>query len=178
MSRIVSFYRGEQPDFLGRKLQEIWQWDNDRLEEIHNYIQVLFPNREPSQVNASAPLLDAAAIHAFRQDEQLRKNLAISFERMLHFFGAKYDPQTGKVTKGPDFAERARNWLSPYNHNYLRITRILKCLVALGLPDHARAFFEFLQEVYSEHKTDIGSESLGYWRNAVTPHSSSEGRTA
>ena len=52
MSQIVEFYRGERPDYLGRWLRDLWGWDNDRLEMIHNYIQVLFPNEQPSLFNA------------------------------------------------------------------------------------------------------------------------------
>jgi hypothetical protein len=67
MSPIVDFYRGDKPDYLGRSLRDIWQWDNVRL----------------------------------------------------------------------------------------------------GLPNHARAFFECLAEIHSEFARDIGPETLAYWRNAA-----------
>jgi Opioid growth factor receptor (OGFr) conserved region len=168
MTAIADFYRGDRTDYLGRSLENIWRWDNHRLEQTHNYIQVLFPNREPSHFNLNAPLLDQATIDAFRQDEKLRSNLAASLDVMLRFYGLEYQPGTGRVVKRPNFAERGNNWLTPYNHNYLRITRILKCLVALGLPDRARAFFACLQELYSEHGDDIGLETFGFWKSAIT----------
>jgi Opioid growth factor receptor (OGFr) conserved region len=167
MSSIVDFYRGAAPDYLGRSLEDIWRWNHHRLEETHNYIQVLFPNQEPSRFNLNAPLLDQATIAAFRQDEKLRGNLATSLDVMLRFYGLEYQPQTGQVVKEPNFAERGRNWLTPYNHNYLRITRILKCLVALGLADRARAFFACLQELYAEYDDDIGPDTFGFWKEAV-----------
>ena len=37
MSAIVDFYRGDQPDYQGRKLSDIWQWSNDRLESVHDF---------------------------------------------------------------------------------------------------------------------------------------------
>ena len=43
---IVPFYLGEQPDTEGRMINEIWAWDLDKLEYIHNYIQWLFPITE------------------------------------------------------------------------------------------------------------------------------------
>src|SRR5207245_1453230 len=97
MSAIVDFYRGDQPDYQGRKLHDIWQWDNDRLESVHDFIQVLFPNQEPSRVNPDAPLLDQVTIDAFQQDEELRRNLARSLDRMLRFYGLAYEPESGRV---------------------------------------------------------------------------------
>jgi hypothetical protein len=167
MSAIVEFYRGTAADYLGRRLEQIWQWDHDRLESVHNYIQVLFPNREPSQFNARAPLLDRAAIDAFHADPALRRNLAVSFEVVLRFYGLEYDAAAGRVRRRPDFTERAANWITPYNHNYLRLTRILKCLVGLGLPEHARAFLDCLEAICAEHGKAIGLETLAYWRAAV-----------
>ena len=92
MSQIVEFYRGERPDYLGRWLRNLWGWDNDRLEMIHNYIQILFPNEEPSMFNAWAPVLDTPTIAAFRSDARLRRNLAVSHDLMLRFYGLQYDP--------------------------------------------------------------------------------------
>ena len=169
MSAIVDFYRGDQPDYQGRKLSDIWEWSNDRLESVHDFIQVLFPNQEPSRVNPEAPLLDQAAIDAFRRDEKLRQNLARSLDLMLRFYGLAYEPKTGQVVKARDFAERAPNWLTPHNHNHLRITRILKCLVALGLPERARAFCACLEEIYAERKDVIGQEAFAFWKAAVAP---------
>src|SRR5262249_43351079 len=129
--------------------------------------QILFPNREPSPVNPAAPVLDASTIAAFGDDEELRRNLARSLDVMLRFYGLEYDPGSDQVRRGPDFATRARNWLSFWNHNYLRITRILNCLMALGLPERARAFFRCLEEIYAEYKDEIGANTFDYWRNAV-----------
>jgi hypothetical protein len=167
MSWIVEFYRGERPDYLGRWLRDLWGWDNDRLEMIHNYIQVLFPNEQPSMFNAWAPVLDAATIAAFRSDTRLRRNLGVSHDALLRFYGLEYDPQSKKVVRRHDFEERARNWIDPFNHNYLRITRILNSLVALGLSERARAFFECLRDIYAERQADIGEETFSYWRDAV-----------
>ena len=167
MSAIIDFYGGDQPDYQGRKLRDIWQWSNDRLESVHDFIQVLFPNQEPSRVNPDAPLLDQVTIHAFQQDEELRKNLARSLDCMLRCYGLAYEPKTGRVVRADDFSEQSRNWLTPYNHNHLRITRILKCLVALGLPQRAQAFFACLKEINAERKRDIAPETFAFWKSAV-----------
>src|SRR5262245_17647755 len=36
MSRLVEFYRGEASDTEGRRLEEIWAWDDDSLEAVHD----------------------------------------------------------------------------------------------------------------------------------------------
>src|SRR5262245_45943474 len=37
-------------DYLGRRLEDVWRWDNGKLEEVHIHFQVLFPNQEQSQL--------------------------------------------------------------------------------------------------------------------------------
>ncbi len=76
-----------------------------------------------------------------------------------------------KVTRTRYFAAKATVWLSPGNHNHLRITRILRCLSLLGLEAEARAFFECLSEIYeneqSQPRPAISTETILYWRGAV-----------
>ena len=167
MASLTDFYLGQAPDYLGRRLEEIWCWDNEQLEECHNYIQVLFPNREPSGVTPRAPVLNSETIDAFRRDERLRENLATSLDMMLRFYGLEYDAATGRVEKRADFARRAANWIHPLNHNYLRMTRILKCLAALGLEGRAQALFRCLEEIAATYPREIGA-AFAYWKEAVS----------
>jgi hypothetical protein len=164
MTEIVSFYKGLAPDAFGRTITDIWAYSDQQLEDIHNYIQRLFPNRTPSAF-VNAPLLDDATVRAFHEDEDLRRRLLTSFDRMLRFYGLVRAGE--QVVRGRDFAVKARNWLTPYNHNFLRITRILLCLKELGLGAWAGAFFRCLEEIHTEHP-EIGSETFGYWRNTVS----------
>lgn len=68
----------------------------------------------------------------------------------------------------PDAEFRARNrvWVSRFNHNHLRITRIIRSLRVLGLEDEARVFFEAVEGVY-EDTGKIGQRSLMFWRRAM-----------
>ena len=54
-----------------------------------------------------------------------------------------------------------------HNHNHLRITRILLCLVALGLPERARAFLQALGVIAREYRGAVTAETLDFWRTAV-----------
>jgi len=87
MSRLVDFYRGLGTDIEGRLLEDILAWNDDELEEVHDFIQWLFPLPEPSQYNPDAPLLTKEDIAAFKSDPVLQANLMRSFERILAFLG-------------------------------------------------------------------------------------------
>ena len=75
------------------------------------------------------------------------------------------------MTRAPNFAAKATGWLSPGNHNHLRIRRILRCLTVLGLEAEAKAFLECLAEFYEDEQNKllpaISDETMLYWREAV-----------
>lgn len=162
---LVSFYRGEARDNRGRMLQEIWSWSEAELEGCHDYIQMLFPLKEPSQFAMHVPLLDDAAAERFRSDPVIRDNLRRSFRVMLRFYGFRLDEKTGEVVEADNFAERAPEWLFPEDHNHLRITRILKCLTRCGLRGEAAAFLRRLEAVADPRR--VTPLSLRYWREAA-----------
>ena len=164
---LVNFYLGRAPDYKGRMLGDIWAWDHGRLEEVHDYIQVLFPLPEPSMFSSRAPILRDEEIIQFRADDMLPKNLLRSFELMLDFYGLKSRANPLRIEKASSFDERASNWLTAGNHNHLRITRILKCLRICGLVKQAVAFRDCLVEVHREFPRPISPETLDYWNSAV-----------
>jgi hypothetical protein len=169
---IVGFYSGTEPDHRGRYVHEIQAWPGDELEAIHDYIQWLFPLPERSGFNIAAPVLTQESIQEFRTRHDLQDRLRVSFLRMMNFYGL--ETRFGKkitVTRAPNFATNATGWLSPSNHNHLRITRILRCLTVLGLEVEAKAFFGCLSEIYEDEQTKpipaISDETRLYWKEAV-----------
>jgi hypothetical protein len=166
MSRLTDFYRGEAADAEGRFLADVWAWDDDELEVVHDYIQWLFPLAEPSQFNPDAPLLSPEDIAAFRQDSTLQANLRKSFERILRFLGLTL-ANHGAVVEGENFAARTPDvWAYP-NHNWLRITRILGSMTLLGLGPLATALYGRLNAFYTSRKFPISAETFQYWTDAV-----------
>jgi hypothetical protein len=166
MSRILDYYRGEGTDTKGRSLKEIWDWDNDSLEEVHDFIQWLFPLPEPSQFNPDAPLLSAEDIAAFQCDPVLRANLMKSFERILGFLGLAADSE-GKIVEGSNLSTRIPDVWAMLNHNWLRITRILRCLTLLGMEAQAKALYERLSVFFASSRFPIPPATFEYWTNAV-----------
>lgn len=168
-SPLLRFYAGGTDD-RGRTLDDVLAWDNARLEAVHDYIQWVFPLPEPSAFNTAAPVLSAEDIAAFRGNPALQDRLLAAFHRMLRFYGFEpgSDDASSDVQPAPDFAVRAREWMTPGNHNMLRITRVLRCLTLLGLPTQARAFLAALERLYDAGSAPtIGAMTLRYWRDAV-----------
>jgi hypothetical protein len=166
MSRLLDFYRGTATDSEGRWLRDLWQWNDDDLEAVHDFIQWLFPLPEPSQFNPDAPLLTTDDIAAFRIDAILQSNLRRSFERILSFLGlARTDD--GTIKEGPNFTTRAADvWTVP-NHNWLRITRILRSLTLLGLEPEAQALYACLNGFHRSRRFPIPESTFRYWTAAV-----------
>lgn len=84
---IVAFYSGEKPDSRGRYIEEVWSFSDHQLENVHDYIQWLFPLPTRSAFNPTAPLLTQRTISAFRESELLSSRLRQSIEVMLKFYG-------------------------------------------------------------------------------------------
>lgn len=168
-STLVAFYRGHGRDHRGRLLSDIHGFDFDQLEFHHDYIQWLFPLPEPSGANASAPLLTDEDIAAFQREAPLRASLLRSFQLMLEFYGLELEPHADNVEirRAAGFDGRRQVWLTPGNHNFLRITRILRSLSLLGERRHAAAFLKRLESIYAEEARTIGTTTVGYWRRAV-----------
>lgn len=166
MNRLLAFYSGIGPDHRGRYLRDIVRQDDRWLETTHDYVQWLFPLREPSGVLPSAPLIDAEVAAAFAAHERLRQTLRANFLRMLSFYGL--DDRDGRIGKGSNWAERNADWFTRPTHNNLRITRMLKCLCALGLRSDAQRWEAGLEALRtSEPDCGVGATAFDYWRNAL-----------
>jgi len=173
-SPLVRFYDPNlyAPDSRGRTLPSILAWTDDQLEFCHDYIQVLFPLPEGSPFNPSAPIIDRSTFNAFRSRPELRAKQRQSLERMLKFYGfafeADHTAQDGEVVvPAIHFRRAARNWVMRFNHNHLRITRILRSLRVLGLEEAAEQFYQALRRLYSSSSSGISQKSMMFWERAA-----------
>ncbi len=160
----------------GCTLQDIWKFTDDQLEDCHNYIQWLFPSMKPSAHNPNAPVLGNAKgpggkeslLDALKKDPKVRANLEKSFDVMLKFYGLRYDPKAKLIFTNPNFEDRMGVWMTPGNHNFLRITRILSCLKHFGMHERSKAFFDFLVSMrWSQKSQAITAETVKRWSQAI-----------
>jgi len=167
-SPLLRFYRHEGPDHRGRSLRDIRAFDTGRLEGTHDFIQWLFPLPEPSGANPHAPILSREDIATFAADPALREELRRSLDVMLAFYGLERtgSGEAAAIARATNYAERSREWLDR-SHNFLRISRILRCLALLGCKPEAQALLACLEEIVKENSWAVGSETLGYWRRAA-----------
>ncbi len=147
---LVEFLRGIGPDSQGRLHADILNFSDEELEEVHDYIQWLFPLREKSKAVPDSPVLESdEVVQSLRSDAEVRANMLQALERMKRFYGDN------------------DHWLEQGDHNHLRITRILKSACLLGLRQEAIAFHNFiLQRV--ESVQPVTRESLVYWQNSIS----------
>jgi hypothetical protein len=166
---LLAFYTGEGRDVQGRTHAQILAWSDSALEAVHDYIQWLFPLPEPSGANPLAPVLTPSTIEALRCSSVAQGRLRASLVRMLGFYGFTLKP-TGSIATGPSFPNRTRNWLTPGNHNHLRLTRMLRCLHILGLEQESAALFAALRNIYEKQAPGHGQitpETFRYWQHAT-----------
>lgn len=167
---LVDFYLGFVTDHADRDVEAVLNLDDHDLETQHDYIQWLFPLDEPSGAVPGSPVIDDNQVGVFRSNHMLQARVLEAFDRMLEFYGLARLRDTGDtlaIVRLKSFPQRRRQWLTPRNHNLLRITRILKSLCLLGLESQAKAFFRCLESLYREEKTAIGEVTFRFWSNAV-----------
>ena len=160
--RLYEFLRGNKKNYNRKSIYDIWEYSLEELETDHHYIQWLFPLQKRSVHNLLCPVVKD--IRDFRDPEIIR-NMRKSFERMLDFYGLEYTD--GQVRETIYFKESLKRWCTPKNHNFLRITRILKSLKLFGLKKEAVAFFMKLRSIYRERYRIIGKNTYLYWKEAA-----------
>lgn len=120
----LAFIEGRGVDAAGRTIEDYFTFDDDKWEECHNHVQWAFPSHIMSNFNPEAPVVDMEdfsnrlSVNGFANIKRLVGNYLTSL-------GWFYDNGGWH----PDLThERATLWLTPNNHNYQRISRLLNLL--------------------------------------------------
>ncbi len=146
---IYDFLRGDGRDGRGRLLADVLSFDDRQIEGVHDFIQWLFPLREASRAVPGSPVLDAKAAAAIRADPDARAGVAAGLERMTRFYAD---------TDG---------WLTGFDHNHLRMTRIITAVRDLLGREEAAAFHRQVTTRNAAAGSPINAASLTYWARAL-----------
>lgn len=147
--KLINFHLALGPDDAGRYITNIIGFTSDELEFTHDYIQWLFPLPEPSAYAPDAPLLDEETLAEFRTNENLTKSLSYCAGMMKWFYRFN------------------NHWVNKNNHNYLRISRIIRCLALVGLTTTAKCFYDDVEALVKYHDGEVTPETLKYWEAAT-----------
>lgn len=160
--KLREFLKGNTRNIHGKSIYDIWEYNLEELETDHHYIQWLFPLTKRSRFSIICPVLKNVGY--FRIPE-IQDNMFRSFLCMLNFYGLEY--VDGQVAESIYFEESLRKWCTPKNHNFLRMTRIIRSMRLIGLDEEAKALFMELREIYREKYKVIGKETYLYWKDAA-----------
>lgn len=154
----------------GHSLADILDFNRGAFDTHHDFVQWLFPNREASPVNPLAPVLTDFHIRAYGAIPELRDGVDQASGKFLSFLGLR-EVATG-IEQTDDFAQGARYWLRPMDHNHRRISRYLSFHCELGRKDRAVALLGYLEGALAGAGLSK-IDALPYWRaivhGAVTP---------
>lgn len=162
-------------EIFGKLLPDLWEYSDTQLEYSHDYIQLMFPIDTVSSVNRKAPVVTEDDLLLCKERlPQIRENMRKSFRRMLGFYGLMFDESGEKIVPCDDFDKKHIKWIGVWNHNYLRITRILKSLCIFGLSTEASAFLKVLVELSKEFPS-MKKSCEEYWVPALKTNGHREG---
>ena len=148
MTEIVSFLEGKTPDYRGRTFAMLLQQSDHQAETTHDYIQWLFPLDEPSRSVNGAPVLTELDMDEIRGSSLAQANLARSARWFLGFL------------------ERNDHWITKYNHNHLRITRVIKSLRLLASDEAADEFRDKVLALAGDNLNLVDQKARGFWSNS------------
>lgn len=148
MSAIANFLAADGVDHAGRSHADILAKDDAWLERTHDYIQWLFPLEVPSGSVFGAPVLTPDDIAALRPSPICRQRMQAAAARMDAFY------------------RDTAHWLRPYDHNHLRITRIIHSTRLLVSDEAADAFREEVLAQVERAGARIDPKALAHWRAA------------
>ena len=95
------------------------------------------------------PTLSAEDVEAIRASEVARANLEQSANWYLGFL------------------KRNNHWIKPYDHNHLRITRVIKSLRLLLSKEIAERFLNSVFDITGDRVDVVRQDAIGFWKSGV-----------
>ena len=139
-----------RPDgLLVTEFHKQWSGAYDKLERQHGFIQWLFPTAEASNYNSQAQRLTTHEAAAIRANPACQARVRTSLVLILDFWGVELR-NDDTLVRTSNYAERYNNLRGQNNHNYLRITRVIKSVGELGLERFQEAIVGYFAEEICE----------------------------
>ena len=157
---ILVFYHGGE-DMYGRSLAEMLAYDDEKMEECHDYVQWIWPLHQPSAYARDAPVLDRGTAAALAASPMARRGGRAALVRFAAFWGLGVFGLDMNATK-------LAHWCVPGNHNLLRVTRVLRSSRLLGLDNDAVAFAAAVNTAAASVEVRLPVRTLGFWSRAAT----------
>ena len=132
----------------GKTIKEIYGYTDQLIESEHTFVQWLFPLDEPSRNVRNSPVLGPDEIALIMESPTAQGNLRKSANWYLSFLS------------------RNNHWIKRYDHNHLRITRVIKSLRLLVSDEAADGFRIDLYSLLASNKSVIPKETQQFWDNA------------
>lgn len=143
-----AFLAGQGHDGAGRTVHDVLAFSRREIETVHDFVQWLFPNRQPSAFE-DAPVLTDAESAAIRADPAALAHFRAGITMMMRFYA---------VTD---------RWLGPMDHNQLRITRILTAASELISTMEARRLLAELEARADAPGSAVPKRTRRFWREAA-----------
>lgn len=158
----LAFTEGRAPDHMGRTIEDYLKFDADEWERCHNHVQWAFPSDQASAYNPYAPVIDISEYSNKLTAEGFRNidSLLVNFMASL---GINYYPEHGLFYPDTD-SPRWNSWVTPMNHNYLRLTRVLNLLSYLNPEAANHLLFTLLH--YVAPSPNVNKETVIFWSKA------------
>jgi hypothetical protein len=105
-----------------------------------------------------------------KKDEKILKRIITSYKLMLDFYGMKLKEEEGKEIERSKGYKTQYSYLNEkWNHNFLRITRMLKSLGEFGFEEYKYNFLKFvIKEIYKKKTLNHASDACeNYWIETI-----------
>jgi len=161
--KLIDFYRNEVRTNGGYLIEEILTWGPDEWEASHEEIQWLFPTVQKSVFNPDAPTLTEEEITLFKNIPELQEKFRQVIETFLGVFGLQKIADGGFDWRD-DLDYDPKWWFRKFNHNYLRMTRVMDCLSKMGRDSDAFNLFLWL---CNDKEGDVSEVTKKHWKDAA-----------
>ena len=141
---IISFLEGASANGEGLTLAQIWEFDDEQIERNHSFIQWVFPTDLKSGSNNLSAVLSVTELEMLQNNDAIARNIEKSISWFLSFL-SKYN-----------------HWITNYNHNHLRVSRIIRSTALLHSVELAKWFMDTVIEMAAHDKTALAVARL-HW---------------